>query len=305
MMTTFLRIWRAGFKNIFRNAWLSTAATSIMVVTILIMTFFAFSSIFVRSQLTQVRSKIDLSIFLSDDATKDQIQALQSKIGGIENVSAVNYVSKTDALERLKNSSTEGEKLAKSAQEIGNPLPASFEVKLVNIDQISSSNGNIKSLEQATIITDTSLDNRDDNRQGVVENVISISNSVSRIGAILSILFLIIALMIIFNTIRMAIFTRREEVEIMKLVGATKWFIRGPFLVEGTLYGIFGAILSLAILIPFTRAVSPFLTDKLGAGSTLDYFASHFLAVSGSMFAIGILIGIISSWLALIRYLKI
>ena len=305
MMTTFLRIWRAGFKNIIRNAWLSTAATSIMVVTILIMTFFAFSSIFVRSQLTQVRSKIDLSIFLSDDATKDQIQALQSKIGGIENVTAVNYVSKTDALERLKNSSTEGEKLAKSAQEIGNPLPASFEVKLVNIDQISSSNGNIKSLEEATIITDTSLDNRDDNRQGVVENVISISNSVSRIGAILSILFLIIALMIIFNTIRMAIFTRREEVEIMKLVGATKWFIRGPFLVEGTLYGIFGAILSLAILIPFTRAVSPFLTDKLGAGSTLDYFASHFLAVSGSMFAIGILIGIISSWLALIRYLKI
>lgn len=305
MMTTFLRIWRAGFKNIFRNAWLSTAATSIMVVTILIMTFFAFSSIFVRSQLTEVRSKIDLSIFLSDDATKDQIQALQSKIGGIENVTAVNYVSKTDALERLKNSSTEGEKLAKSAQEIGNPLPASFEVKLVNIDQISSSNGNIKSLEEATIITDTSLDNRDDNRQGVVENVISISNSVSRIGAILSILFLIIALMIIFNTIRMAIFTRREEVEIMKLVGATKWFIRGPFLVEGTLYGIFGAILSLAILIPFTRAVSPFLTDKLGAGSTLDYFASHFLAVSGSMFAIGILIGIISSWLALIRYLKI
>jgi cell division transport system permease protein len=305
MMTTFLRIWRAGFKNIFRNAWLSTAATAIMVVTILIMTFFAFSSIFVRSQLTQVRSKIDLSIFLSDDATKDQIQALQSKIGGIENVTAVNYVSKTDALERLKNSSTEGEKLAKSAQEIGNPLPASFEVKLVNIDQISSSNGNIKSLEEATIITDTSLDNRDDNRQGVVENVISISNSVSRIGAILSILFLVIALMIIFNTIRMAIFTRREEVEIMKLVGATKWFIRGPFLVEGTLYGIFGAIISLAILIPFTRAVSPFLTDKLGAGSTLDYFASHFLAVSGSMFAIGILIGVISSWLALIRYLKI
>ncbi len=305
MMTTFLRIWRAGFKNIFRNAWLSTAATAIMVVTILIMTFFAFSSIFVRTQLTQVRSKIDLSIFLSDDATKDQIQALQSKIGGIENVSAVNYVSKTDALERLKNSSTEGEKLAKSAQEIGNPLPASFEVKLTNIDQISSSNGNIKSLEEATIITDTSLDNRDDNRQGVVENVISISNSVSKIGAILSVLFLVIALMIIFNTIRMAIFTRREEVEIMKLVGATKWFIRGPFLVEGTLYGIFGAILSLAILIPFTRAVSPFLTDKLGAGSTLDYFASHFLAVSGSMFAIGILIGVISSWLALIRYLKI
>lgn len=305
MMTTFLRIWHTGFRNIFRNAWLSTAATVIMVMTILIMTFFAFSTIFVRTQLAQVRSKIDLSIFLSDDATQNQIQALQSKVNGLDNVSSVTFVSKADALERLKNSSSEGEKLAKSATDIGNPLPASFEVKLTDIDKISNTNTDIKALEESKIITDSSLDNRDDNRKGVVENVIKISNSVSKIGAALSILFLIIALLIIFNTIRMAIFTRREEVEIMKLVGATKWFIRGPFLVEGTLYGVFGAIISLAIIIPFTRAVSPFLTDKLGAGPTLDYFAAHFLAMAGSMFAIGILIGVISSWLALIRYLKV
>jgi len=304
-MTTFLRIWRTGFKNIFRNAWLSTAATAIMVITILIMTFFAFSTIFVRTQLAQVRGKIDLSIFLSDDATQKQIQDLQTKINGINNVSAVTFVSKGDALKKLENSSAEGKKLAKSAEDIGNPLPASFEVKLVNIDSIGQINSTIRSLEEAKIITDTSFDNRDDNRRGVVENVISISNSVSKIGLILSVLFLIIALLIIFNTIRMAIFTRREEVEIMKLVGATKWFVRGPFLVEGTLYGVFGALISLAIIIPFTRAVSPFLTSKLGAGPTLDYFASHFFLLAGGMFAIGIFIGVVSSWLALIRYLKV
>ncbi|MBA3678822.1 ABC transporter permease [Candidatus Saccharibacteria bacterium] len=304
-MTTFLRIWRTGFKNIFRNAWLSTAATAIMVITILIMTFFAFSTIFVRTQLAQVRGKIDLSIFLSDDATQKQIQDLQTKINGINNVSSVIFVSKGDALKKLENSSEEGKKLAKSAEDIGNPLPASFEVKLVNIDSIGQINSTIRSLEEAKIITDTSFDNRDDNRRGVVENVISISNSVSKIGLILSVLFLIIALLIIFNTIRMAIFTRREEVEIMKLVGATKWFVRGPFLVEGTLYGVFGALISLAIIIPFNRAVSPFLTSKLGAGPTLDYFASHFFLLAGGMFAIGIFIGVVSSWLALMRYLKI
>lgn len=304
-MTTFLRIWRSGFRNIFRNAWLSTAATAIMVVTILIMTFFAFTTIFVRTQLAQVREKIDLSIFLSDDATQKQIEALQSKIGTLDNVEAVNLITKTDALKRLQSSSSEGEKLAKSAESIGNPLPASFEVKLTNIDNISDTNGKVRALEEAKIITDTSFDNRDDNRKGVVENIIKISNSVSRIGLILSIVFLIIALLIIFNTIRMAIFTRREEVEIMKLVGATKWFIRGPFLVEGTLYGVFGAIISLLLIIPFARAVTPFLIEKLGAGPSLDYFIGHFWLVSIGMFAIGIFIGVVSSWLALIRYLKI
>ena len=304
-MTTFGRVWRTGFKNIFRNAWLSSAATAIMVVTILVLTFFAFSNVFVRTQLAQVRSKIDLSLFINDDATQNQIQTLQSKIGTIPNVTSVNFVSKTDALDRLKNSSSEGAKLAQSAQDIGNPLPASFEVKLSNIDNISATNSSIKGLTEASIVTDSSYDNRDDSRKGVVENIIKISNSVSKIGAVLSILFLVISLLIIFNTIRMAIFTRREEVEIMKLVGATKWFIRGPFLVEGALYGILAAIISLAVTIPLTRTISSFLTDKLGAGPTLQYFSSHFLLLSGGMFAVGILIGVISSWLALIRYLKL
>lgn len=304
-MTTFLRIFRTGFRNIFRNAWLSTAATAIMVVTLLIMTFFAFSSLFVNTQLNEVRGKIDLSIFITDEATQNQITSLQNKISGVENVNSVTYVSKTDALKKLESSSSEGQKLAKSAQDIGNPLPASFEVKLVNIDKINDTNGQIRALSEATIITDTSFDNRDDNRKGVVENVIKISNSVSKIGLILSVVFLVIALLIIFNTIRMAIFTRREEVEIMKLVGATKWFIRGPFLVEGSLYGVFGAVISLVVLIPFTRAVSPFLVDKLGAGPTLTYFSSHLWFVALAMFSVGITVGVISSWLALIRYLKV
>jgi cell division transport system permease protein len=304
-MTTFWRIWRTGFRNIFRNAWLSTAATAIMVVTLLIMTFFAFSTVFVRKQVAEVRQKIDLSVFISDEATQDQITELQSKINSLSNVSSVDYVSKTDALNRLANSSSEGQKLAQSAQSIGNPLPASFEVKLTNIDSIGQTNSDVHGLELSKIISDTSYDNRDDNRQGVVENVIKISNAVSKIGLALSVVFLVIALLIIFNTIRMAIFTRREEVEIMKLVGATKWFVRGPFLVEGSLYGIFGTIIALALLVPFSRAMSSFLVEKLGAGPTLNYFGAHFGLIALGMLLLGVFIGVISSWLALIRYLKL
>lgn len=304
-MITFWRVFKSGFRNTFRHAWLSTAATAIMVVTLLVMTFFAFSIYFVQTQLKEVQQKIDLTLFLSDDAKEEEIKTLQSKVLQIGGVSSVEYVSKTDALKRLEASSEEGKKLAKSAQEIGNPLPSSLEVKLTKLDDIATINGQIRALSEAKIVTETSYDSRDDNRKGVIENVIKISNGIARVGGVLSLVFLVIALLIIFNTIRMAIFTRREEIEIMKLVGATKWFIRGPFIVEGSLYGVFGAILAIIALIPISRAAMPFLVDKLNAGVTVQYFSSNLWLVVLAMFGLGIFIGAVSSWLAISRHLKL
>lgn len=304
-MITFWRVLKSGFRNSFRHAWLSTAATAIMVVTLLVMTFFAFSIYFVQTQLKEVQQKIDLTLFLTDDSTEEAIKALQNKVLQVGGVDSVVFVSKTDALKRLEESSEEGKKLAQSAQEIGNPLPSSLEVKLDKLDNISSINGEIRALEEAKIITETSYDSRDDNRKGVIENVIRISNGIAQVGGILSLVFLVIALLIIFNTIRMAIFTRREEIEIMKLVGATKWFIRGPFIVEGSLYGVFGATLSLMALIPIGRTATPFLVDKLNAGATIDYFVANLWLVALCVYVLGILIGAISSWLAISRHLKL
>ncbi|MBI2797884.1 ABC transporter permease [Candidatus Saccharibacteria bacterium] len=304
-MITFWRIFKSGFRNTFRNAWLSTAATAIMVITLLIMTFFVFSTMFVRTQLAEVRNKIDLTIFLSDEAPADNIKDLQSRMLTVDNVQSVTFVSKADALNQLASSSSEGGQLAKSATEIGNPLPASFQVKLKSLDQIGDTNGKIRALDDNKVISDTSYDNRDNNRKGVIENVIKISNAVSRIGLVLSMIFLVVALLVIFNTIRMAIFTRREEIEIMKLVGATKWFIRGPFLVEGSMYGAFGAFIALLLLVPFARSVGPFLADRLNAGSTLQYFQSHIILVVLGLVLTGVVIGAVSSLLAIARHLKL
>ncbi len=124
-MITFWRVFKSGFRNTFRHAWLSTAATAIMVVTLLVMTFFAFSIFFVQTQLKEVQQKIDLTLFLSDESKEEEIKLLQNKVLQISGVSSVEYISKADALKRLAASSSEGEKLAKSAKEIGNPLPSS------------------------------------------------------------------------------------------------------------------------------------------------------------------------------------
>ncbi len=304
-MITFWRVFKSGFRNTFRHAWLSTAATAIMAVTLLIMTFFAFSIYFVQSQLKEVQQKIDLTLFISDDAKDEEIKALQAKVLTTSGVTTVEFVSKLDALKRLENSSKEGSKLAKSASEIGNPLPASLEVKLAVIDDIGAINKTIRGYPEGAIITETSYDSSDDNRKGVIENIIRISNAVTRVGGVLSAVFLIIALLIIFNTVRMAIYTRREEIEIMKLVGATKWFVRGPFIIEGSMYGVFGATIAVMALVPLSRVINQFLVEKLNAGATVGYFSSNFMLIFLAIYGLGIIIGALSSWLAISRHLKL
>lgn len=305
-MITLWRIFKTGFRNIFRNAWLSTAATAIMVVTLVVVTFFAFSAIYVNNKLSEVKAKVDLTYFILDEAKQEDVKDLQAKMLTLSEVGSVEYISKQDALKRLENSSSSGSKLAKAALEIGNPLPASYEVKIKDLNQINQANEAIKKIDiYPKVISESSLDKRDNNRKGVVENIVRISSGVARVGGILSVVFLIISLLIIFNTIRMAIYTRREEIEIMKLVGATKWFIRGPFVVEGSLYGVFGGTIALIILIPLTRAVSPFIVDKLDAGAVLQSFSSNFGLVIAMIYGLGILIGAISSTFAISRHLKL
>lgn len=303
-MITLWRVFKTGFRNLFRNAWLSIAATAIMVVTLVIVAFFAFSALFLQNQLQAVKEKIDLTVFLKDEATPDQVKQLQSTISTYDNVKEVKYVSKADALERLRKSSKDGEQLAKTATEIGNPLPASLEVRTVTLDNLDSLNSQIKAGSSAVIIQSTSNDDSDVRRK-VVDRIVSISRGVSRVGTIISVAFLFISLMIIFNTIRMAIFTRREEIEIMKLVGATNWFIRGPFLIEGAMYGVIGATIALAITLPLISATRPLFISYFNASDVLNFVSDRIVLVSLTTYALGILIGIISSFLAISRHLKL
>lgn len=303
-MITLWRMFKTGFRNLFRNAWLSIAATAIMVVTLVIVAFFAFSALFLQNQLAAVREKIDLTVFLKDEATPDQVKQLQANIQTLENVAEVQYVSKTDALERLRTSSKDGEQLAKTATEIGNPLPASLEVRTETLDNLDSLNSQIKADSAAVIVASTSNDDSDVRRK-VVDRIVSISNGVSRVGTVISVAFLLISLMIIFNTIRMAIFTRREEIEIMKLVGATNWYIRGPFLIEGAMYGIIGATIAMAITLPLINVAKPLFTSYFDASDVVTFVTDRIFLVTLAMYTLGIVIGVLSSFLAISRHLKL
>lgn len=303
-MITFWRIFKTGFRNLFRNAWLSIAATAIMVITLVIVAFFAFSALFLQNQLQAVRDKIDLTVFLKEEATPNQVDSLKSEISGLDSVREVTYVSKAEALNRLRTGSKDGEKLAQTALDIGNPLPASLEVRTRDLENLQAINEQIKQAKTSGIISSTSIDDSDV-REKVVERIVSISRGVSNIGTIISSAFLIISLLIIFNTIRMAIFTRREEIEIMKLVGGTKWFIRGPFLIEGAMYGVIGATIAIAIALPLIGFARPLFISYFNAADVLSFVSDRMVLVTLATFSLGIFIGIASSYMAISRHLKL
>jgi cell division transport system permease protein len=129
-MLTFWRIFKRGFRNLFRNAWLSVAATAIMAVTLTIVSFFVFSALLLKSQLNAIKDKINLTIFVTDEAKLDDIKNLQAKLIADNNVVSVEYISKTDALNKLSQRSEKDKEIAKIATEIGNPLQPSLEVKV-------------------------------------------------------------------------------------------------------------------------------------------------------------------------------
>lgn len=303
VMLTFWRIFKRGFRNLFRNAWLSVAATAIMAVTLTIVSFFVFSGLLLRSQLNAIKDKINLTIFVTDEAKLDDIKNLQAKLIGDNNVVSVEYISKTDALNKLSARSEKDKEIAKIAAEIGNPLQPSLEVKVRDPAKINQVADIAEKGDFAKFVADTSYD---EDRKKIVDRIVNFSNGMAKTGSIISIAFLTIALMIIFNTIRMAIYTRREEIEIMKLVGATNWFIRGPFIVEGAMYGVIGACVATVIDIGLLNFSKSFVTNFLfSANDVLQFFFSRAPYFIIGIFFLGIIIGAVSSLMAISRHLKL
>lgn len=304
-MVTLWRIILAGTRNFMRNAWLSTAATAVMTITLIISLFSFASNSALTATIRGIVEKIDVSVYFDDSASVDQIQTVQERLQRLENVESVKYVSKDEALEEFRKENANDPALLSGIAEGENPLPASLRIKTKDpkliqmvIDELNSAD--IKPLlDKKTPYTYTG------EKKATIDRIVSVSNFLKTAGLVASFVFLTISILVIFNTIRMAIFTRRSEIEIMKLVGATNWFIRGPFIFEAALYGIIAAIIALVVayaLLPFAPALVNFIPD---IQNTVDFFKNYPLAVILMELLLGIFIGALSSVLALTRYLKL
>jgi cell division transport system permease protein len=303
---TFLRICRYGLNNFSRNAWLSMAATVVMVVTLtVVITTFTARMVF-DDTLGGIREKIDVSVYLSDNITPEQQQKLEDAIKAVPIVTSIEHITKDQAREIFKQQNKDYFSQLEALGELGdiNPFPASLRVKTSDPDKLSLINDVVSKPEFKDAQSEpASISGQ---RKEAIDNIAKAASFSEVVGLAASGVFLVLSIMIIFNTIRMAIFNRRDEIEIMKLIGAEKRFIKGPFIVEASLYGVFAAIISVALIYLVLLTAAPQLANyDIQIGPTITFFTQWPGLIFLAQLAVGVIIGILSSQMALRRYLKV
>lgn len=304
-----LQLWRiihAGSRNLLRNAWLSTAASAVMTITLVIIVVSFMSNLALTSTIKGVTNKIDVSIYLKSDITPDQVKQFETNLLASSTVLSVNYVTKEQAEAAYRIANKDNKQTLDALDITGNVLPPSLQVRPKDPKNLGDIQAIVAQPQNKALQDPTTKPYYSGKKKDAIDNIVRISNFFKTFGLAASVIFVIISTLIIFNTIRMAIFTRRDEIEIMKLVGATKWFIRGPFIFEATLYGIIAAAVTLVLTYTVIFSGAPILSNYgVDVGSTVGLFEHQPLLVIACVTLIGIAIGAASSLLALSRYLRL
>lgn len=305
-MLSLARIVRYGFDSFVRNAWLSVAATAVMTITLLII-FSAFvTQRILTDTISNLQEKVDMSIYLKTDTPDSIGQQLTSEVKKLSNVRSATYCSAECAREQFaKDNSSDASTLA-ALKEATNKNPATLRIVLENINDTSqlekfvADNKLVKDYINPDYKPSFAGERRD-----TIQSIGRAVNFAQTVGLIAGLIFVIISALIIFNTIRMAIFNRKEEIQMMKLIGADQSFIRGPFMVEAVIYGFIAAFISTGIGMWALYASSKTLASyEISVQPTINFVTIYMLLVILAMIAIGALIGIVSSTLATRRYLK-
>lgn len=299
---TFKRIVRSGFNNFKRNSWLSFAT-----ITIMFLALFVIEGVFIFSVLTDhaistLQDKIDISVYFKKETPENEILLVQERLIVLEEVRSVEYISENEALSRFKTRHADNPILLESLSELDdNPLQASLNIKAKVPDQYASIAAFLERGDFNNLIEKINyFQNKD-----VIERLSRITLTLRNSGIGLSLVLALIAMLVAFNSIRMAIYTSREEIGIMRLVGGAQGFVRGPYLIEGLLYGLCAALVAVAVFYPVTIFLSPKVAVLLPEINLSQYYLNNIFQISITLIGIGVMLGVLSSAIAIRRYLKI
>ena len=301
MMEAFKRILKWGLKNFWRNGWLSTATISIMVLTLLVITVLIMLNVVSNAVLLNLEDKIDISVYFKLQTPEENILDAKTQLEKLAEVESIEYVSQNEALIRFKEKHKDNPVLLQSLDELeSNPLEASLNIKAKETSQYASINQFLESVHYKDIIDKV---NYTQNKE-VIEKLGKIIADVKMFGLILSLGLALIVFLVTFNAIRLAIYSSREEINVMKLVGAGNWFIRGPFIIEGMMYGVISTIITVILLYPAFYFTSPKIASFLPTGDLFSYFTGNAVVLFFILLAISLVLGAFSSLIAVRKYLK-
>ncbi len=304
---TFLRMCRYGINNFSRNAWLTVAATAVMTITLLIV----FVTLSARSVLLDtvdtIRERVDYSIYVRTDTPDEAAEEIEDELRALASVNTVTYVDPEEGRANFAQQHAANNDVLDAITEATNQFPGVFRVSVEDINDPSDLESYLETSELMAEYEDPDREaSFAGERRAAIESIGRAVVFAENLGLLASVIFIVISSLIVFNTIRMAIFNRKEEIQMMKLIGAERSFIRGPFVVEAVVYGILAAILALLIgigILHFTR--EPLLNYEVASQSTLDFVLMYWPFVLIAMMLAGSAIGVVSSLFATRRYLKI
>ncbi len=302
-LTNLKRILKTAVVNFWRNGAINIATTGIMTVTLLSISILVIITFLGNNLIENFKTKIDISVYFFSEASEENILKIRDELAALPEVKEISYTSKDEAWNRFKEQYSKNEIISQGIKELDdNPLYASFSVKAKNIDDYSKINDFLSNPRFKDSINKVSFE---ENKPEITK-LSSITKSIQTNGAIISLIFAIISLFVVFTAIRITMYNYKQEMKIMNLVGAGNWYIQVPFVLEGAIYGLIGSIFSTLILtgIVFLTAEMKIIEQFFNTVSVVDYYKNNILFIFGLQLAAGMAIGILSSLAAIRKYLK-
>lgn len=307
ILTNFKRILRSGFVSFYRNGFVSLSSILVMAVTLFTIGGVIFLTALLRTSLEEIKSKVDVNVYFQTHAPEAEILALLASLKALPEVKVVEYISREQALENFRARHENDALTLQALDELPeNPLGAVLNIRAREPSQYE---GIATFLKSETALAEGGVSiidevNYYDNKAAI--NALSrIIDSAEILGLATALVLVIISLLIAFNTIRLAIYISREEISVMRLVGARNSYIRGPFVVAGVLYGITAALLTLAAFYPITYYLGDATVNFFSGLNVFRYYLEHFGEFFLIILGAGIGLGSVSSFLAVRRYLNV
>lgn len=306
-LRTSARVVKYGTKSFVRNAWLSMAAIAIMAVTLIVLSATIIATSAMGSAIKTVENQVDMSVYIRQTANAEQIRKITEGMEKLESVTEVRTTSPQDAnnaaiKKLIEESNITDPAYIESLYEAPNKIPWTINVKLKNLNDTSELENFVNNDETMINMLDARPPSYSTSHRETIDRIATIMNRIKVIGLGAAGIFALIAILVVFNTIRMAIFNRKEEIYMMRLVGASRWFIIGPFVVEASLYGVAAAAISGTVVYIAAFAL------RQGVGSVLDealwFMKNYWYFAVGALVLVGVLIGVISALLAARKYLR-
>jgi cell division transport system permease protein len=303
MFLSIARVIKFSFQDIIRNIWLSLVTVIILILTLFSVNMLLVVKIVGDTAVNAIKEKIDINLFLKSTADEKDILALKAKISAMPEVRDIQYISRTEALDNFTKKHQENPEILDALRELGkNPLTPSLIIKPKNLNSFDNL------INKLNAIDDKTIESRNfTNYKSMLEKINGITKKVSDAGLVLSAIFILITLLVIYNSVKVAIYTHRREIMIMRLVGASRWFIQMPYLLSSVIYTFIGILIIMAIFYPFLSLLQPYL-EAFFVGydvNILNYFYNNMIQIFGLQFIGAAIINVLASLLAVRKYSRV